>query len=67
VQLTPRQSDVLELLAEGMTTTQIGARLSIADATVRSHVATVLTKMNVQTRAAVVDLLDKAFRTLNAE
>jgi DNA-binding NarL/FixJ family response regulator len=67
VELTRRQWDVLELLAEGLTTAQIAAILSIAEATVRSHVATVLGKLHVSTRAGAADLLKGAFRSLNAQ
>jgi DNA-binding NarL/FixJ family response regulator len=67
VELTRRQWDVLELLAEGMTTTQIAASLSVAEATVRSHVATVLRKLGVPTRAGAVNLLNGAFRSHNAQ
>jgi DNA-binding CsgD family transcriptional regulator len=67
VELTRRQWDVLELLAEGLTTAQIAAILSIAEATVRSHVATVLRKLRVSTRAGAADLLQGAFRSLNAQ
>jgi DNA-binding NarL/FixJ family response regulator len=67
VELTRRQWDVLELLAEGMTTAQIAASLSVAEATVRSHVATVLRKLRVSTRADAVNLLSGAFRSLNAQ
>ena len=67
VELTRRQWDVLELLAEGMTTAQMAASLSIAEPTVRSHVATVLNKLHVSTRAGAADLLKGAFRSLNAQ
>lgn len=67
VELTRRQWDVLELLAEGMATAQIATTLSIAEATVRSHIATVLRKLRVSTRAGAVDLLKGAFRSLNAQ
>lgn len=60
VELTRRQADVLELLAEGMTTAQIGVSLSISEATVRSHIAAALAKLHVSTRAAAVDLLKRS-------
>jgi DNA-binding NarL/FixJ family response regulator len=59
-ELTRRQSDVLELLAEGMTTAQIAETLAIADATVRSHIAAALAKLHVSTRAAAVDMLKRS-------
>jgi DNA-binding NarL/FixJ family response regulator len=40
-QLTPRQRDVVELVAQGLTYGVIGRRLGISPATVRVHVAAV--------------------------
>jgi DNA-binding NarL/FixJ family response regulator len=67
VELTRRQWDVLELLAEGMTSAEMAASLSITQATVRSHVATILQKLRVSTREAAVARLKGAFRSLNAQ
>jgi DNA-binding NarL/FixJ family response regulator len=58
VDLTSREWQVLEHLNEGLTTKQIGERLFISPATVRTHIASVLHKMDVPTRAAAVQLLD---------
>jgi DNA-binding NarL/FixJ family response regulator len=60
INLTRRQADVLELLADGMSTAEIGESLSITEATVRSHIAAALAKMHVSTRAAAVDLLKQS-------
>lgn len=65
--LTPRESDVLELLASGYSTAQIGSRLSISAVTVRSHVASVLRKLRVHDREAAVDKLRAAGRAQSAE
>jgi DNA-binding NarL/FixJ family response regulator len=67
VELTRRQWDVLELLAEGMTSAEMAASLSITQATVRSHVATILRKLRVSTREAAVARFKGAFRSLNAQ
>lgn len=40
--LTPRQQEVLGLLAQGMTNKQIGRVLQISDVTVKTHVTTIL-------------------------
>ena len=60
VHLTRRQADVLELLAAGMTTAEIGVSLAIAEPTVRSHISAALAKMHVTTRAAAIDLLEQS-------
>lgn len=52
--LTPRQAEVLALLAEGYTTQQIATRLYIAPATVRNHVQEIMERLDVHTRLAAV-------------
>jgi len=52
--LTPREVDVLELLADGRTTREISARLGITEATVRAHVEHMRARLGVKTRAALV-------------
>lgn len=54
--LTPREVEVLRLIAEGETTTRIAARLEIAPATARTHVENMRTKLGVATRAGLVAL-----------
>jgi DNA-binding CsgD family transcriptional regulator len=51
--LTERQSRVARLIAEGRTTGEIAKRLAIRAATVRHHVAQVLTKLGVHSRVEV--------------
>ncbi len=53
--LTSRQAEVLELLAEGLTNTQIADRLFVSYRTVENHVAAVLMKLDVPTRGAAVE------------
>jgi DNA-binding NarL/FixJ family response regulator len=53
-QLTKRQHDVLALLAEGKSTAEIAADLSISVTTVRNHVANVLTALGAHTRLQAV-------------
>jgi DNA-binding CsgD family transcriptional regulator/tetratricopeptide (TPR) repeat protein len=54
--LTPRERQVLALLAEGATNRQIGAALFMAEKTASVHVSRILTKLGVQgrTQAAAV-------------
>jgi len=54
VGLTARQAEVLELLVEGLTNTQIADRLFVSRRTVESHVAGILMKFDVSTRDAAV-------------
>ena len=50
--LTPREMDVLRLLAQGLTSAQIAERLVIGLVTVNSHVRSIYSKLGVTTRAA---------------
>src|SRR5688572_18682255 len=49
--LSARESEVLRLLAEGMTDREIAAALAISPRTVESHVSSVLRKLDVRNRA----------------
>ncbi len=52
--LTPRELDVLGLVAAGETTAGIAAQLEVTAATVRTHVEHIRGKLGVATRAATV-------------
>jgi DNA-binding NarL/FixJ family response regulator len=49
--LTPRELDVLRLLADGRTDKEIGAMLFISHRTAMNHVARILAKLDVPSRA----------------
>jgi DNA-binding NarL/FixJ family response regulator len=49
--LTPRQLEILELIAGGATTAEIASRLFLSPETVRWHVKSILRKLNARTRA----------------
>lgn len=51
---TPREREVLQLIAEGETTPKIATRLQVSETTVRTHVQHMHTKLGVNTRAALV-------------
>ena len=57
--LTPREREVLELLAEGATGEQIADRLVLSPETVQKHVHNAKRKMGAETRAHLIAL---AFR-----
>ncbi len=60
--LTPREREVLELLAGGLTDREVAARLVISRKTVEKHVGAVLRKTEAPSRtAAVVHALDRGW------
>jgi two-component system, NarL family, response regulator DesR len=48
--LTPRETDVLRATAEGMSTADIAARLSLSSATVRNYLSNAIAKTNARNR-----------------
>ena len=53
-QLTPRESEVLNLLAEGLPNKTIARRLTISEYTVKFHVNSILTKLGAGSRTEAV-------------
>ena len=52
--LTPREIEVLELLAEGLPNKAIAARLGISDQTVKFHVSSICSKLPAANRTEAV-------------
>jgi DNA-binding NarL/FixJ family response regulator len=52
--LTEREHDVLRLMARGATNGEIAATLYVAEATVKTHVGSIFTKLDVRDRAAAI-------------
>jgi len=48
--LTDREIEVLQLVAQGQSNREISAQLAISEATVRTHVSKILTKLDVGSR-----------------
>ncbi len=61
--LTPRQRDVMQLLASGHTNAQIARRLGVSEGTVRTHLKDIYQRLDVSNRtAAVMRVLGRADR-----
>jgi FixJ family two-component response regulator len=57
--LTPREHDVMELVATGMLNKQIGAELGMAEKTVKTHRAHVMRKLGITSVAELMGVLQK--------
>jgi len=58
--LTPRERQVLELVATGLLNKQIAAELGAAEKTIKVHRGRIMEKMQVRTATALVGLLSRA-------
>ncbi|MFE5814569.1 response regulator [Streptomyces sp. NPDC056479] len=54
--LTPRELEVLSLLGRGLSNTELAVRLTLSEATVKSHVARIFAKLSLRDRAQAVVL-----------
>ena len=58
-QLSPREKEILQLIAEGLTSMKIAESLSISEKTVEKHRASLMEKLNVHNLAGLVRLAVK--------
>ena len=58
--LTPRQREVLLLIAKGLSNSEIEAELGVTRATCRSHITALLARLNARDRAQLVIAADEA-------
>jgi DNA-binding CsgD family transcriptional regulator/tetratricopeptide (TPR) repeat protein len=61
--LTPRQAEVLALLAEGLTNAQLAERLFVSPRTAEHHVEAILTKLGVSSRREAAQRYQDLFRS----
>jgi DNA-binding NarL/FixJ family response regulator len=59
-ELTPREREVLEVIAQGLDNAGIAARLKISEKTARNHVSLIFSKLGVNSRAEVIVLAREA-------
>jgi DNA-binding NarL/FixJ family response regulator len=50
--LSPREREILTLIARGLTNPEIASTLKLSEHTVKRHVANILTKLDLSTRSA---------------
>jgi RNA polymerase sigma factor (sigma-70 family) len=53
-QLSPRESEVLRLVAKGLSNKEIGAALEVSEGTVKLHVKSILSKLQVSDRTQAI-------------
>jgi DNA-binding NarL/FixJ family response regulator len=52
--LSARENEVIELVAQGLNNTAIGKALGISERTARNHVSTILSKLGLNSRAQMI-------------
>lgn len=58
--LTPRERELIELIAQGRDNAQIGAVLGLSDKTVRNHITSIFAKLEVENRPQAIVLARSA-------
>ncbi|WP_458116072.1 response regulator [Arthrobacter sp. D2-10] len=52
--LTPREAEILELLAAGLSNRELGRKLYVSETTVKTHLLHIYRKLGVETRSAAI-------------
>jgi DNA-binding NarL/FixJ family response regulator len=55
-ELTPRELEVWRLLAKGLSNAEIASQLVVSDATVKTHIARIISKLGVRDRIQAIVL-----------
>lgn len=56
-QLSKRETEVVRLVCQGLTSKKIGETLFVCEHTVKDHIKSIMTKMEARSRTAVVSAL----------
>jgi len=57
LELTPRQREIIALVAEGLSNQEIGERLGISEGTVKQHLQRIFERLGVRNRTALAALI----------
>jgi DNA-binding NarL/FixJ family response regulator len=58
--ITPRELEILEAIAEGLSTREIAARLFVSENTVKTHSSRLYDKLNARRRTQAVQIAKEA-------
>lgn len=61
--LTPRESDIVALVAEGLSNAEVGRRVHMSEATIKTYVSRILAKLGCRNRVEAALLVRDATRT----
>lgn len=61
--LTPRESDIVALVAEGLSNAEVGRRVHMSEATIKTYVSRILAKLGCRNRVEAALLVRDASRT----
>jgi DNA-binding CsgD family transcriptional regulator len=64
--ITPRESEILELVARGLSNKEIGAELAISEGTVKNHLHRIMQKLNAGNRTELVVRLQSSASSYSA-